>query len=611
MNTIRSLLPYFRRYRTGIAFGLTLVVLSNLFTVAAPRIVKLAVDALTAGDGQEVVLRYAIFLVVVAIVGGAIRYAMREILNGISRRIETDLRDDLFDHLLRLPPEFYDGWATGDLMSRATNDVQAIRMAAGPAVMYALNTATISVLAIGSMIWIDRSLTLLAMIPMVAIPPLVFGFGNQVQIRFTKIQEQFSEISAFAQENLSGTRIVKAYVQEKPQARRFADLNSRYRALNLSLARIWGLFHPSLGLCTGAGAVIALWFGGGQVIRGEMTIGDLVAFSFYLTLLMWPMVALGWVTNLFQRGAASMGRIRELFDTEPAIATPPRPSGLGQVAGRIEFRDVSFRYKGTDRDVVSNISFSIEPGQVAAIVGGTGSGKSTLAALIPRLRDVTGGQVLIDGVDVRDADLEELRQAVAFVPQEPFLFSTRLRANIEMRTNGRRPPAAETGGDGAGMNPLVATPRLTRAMEAAQLNKTLDILPEGIDTRLGERGVNLSGGQKQRATLARALYRDAPVLVLDDALSAVDFETEAAILAELRSYMAGRTSVIVSHRASSVRNADIIIVLQDGRVAQTGRHDQLMAAGGAYARLLHRQLAREELHSIEAVRRAGGARPRV
>lgn len=586
MRSLRALLPYFRPYRLGISVGLLLVIVSNLFTVAAPYVLKMAIDTLERELRPDLILRYAMILTGISVLAGATRFWMRKLLNGLSRQMETDLRGNLFAHLMRLPPQFFDQWRTGDLVSRATNDVQAVRMVAGPAIMYAVNTATVSALALGLMIWIDPMLTLWAMIPMAVLPPIVFVFGRQIHERFEKIQAQFSELSNFAQENLSGARIVKAYVREDAQARRFEALNRDYKSLNLSIARVWGMFHPSLMFFTGVGAVVVLWFGGGQVVRGAISLGDFVAFSFYLTLLMWPMIALGWVTNLFQRGAASMGRLNELFDITPAIRDPETPTALPAARGAVEFEQVTFRYPGGERDVLRDISLRIEPGQTVAIVGATASGKSTLAALIPRLYDVTAGTIRLDGVDVRELDLGDLRNAIAFVPQEPFLFSMRLRANIELRA-GRGEPDA----------PVSAA--LRGALAVSQLEKTLAVLPDGIDTRLGERGINLSGGQKQRATLARAVHRDAPVLILDDALSAVDSETETAILDELRDFMSGRTSIIVSHRVSAVRTADLILVLDDGRLVERGRHEDLIAADGTYARLLRRQLVAEELERIE------------
>ncbi|MFQ5689596.1 MAG: ABC transporter ATP-binding protein [Gemmatimonadota bacterium] len=581
MRELRTLLPYFRPYRRGLILGLILVVVGNLFTIAGPYVLKLAIDALEHDLRPDLIVRYAGLIVLVAALAGAARFGMREFLNGISRRMETDLRNDLFDHFLRLPAEFYDEWRTGDLMSRVTNDVLAVRQVAGPAIMYLVNTTTISILALSLMVWIDVPLTLLSMAPMLMVPPVVFLFGQRIHDRFEAIQAQFGELSNFVQENLTGVRIVKAYTREEAQKRRFARLNAEYMSHNMGLARIWGAFHPSLMLLTGLGAVVVLWFGGRQVIAGSMTLGDFVAFAFYLTLLTWPMIALGWVTNLFQRGAASMGRINELMRIRPAIADPEDPKRLTHPRGEIEFEDVSFRYPGSEHWALRHVSFRIEPGQTLAVVGSTASGKTTLVRLISRLYEATQGSVRLDGIDVRRLRLSDLRAAMAVVPQEPFLFSMRLRHNIQLQRSETESKTMD----------------LDRALDVAQLRPTLDVLPNRFDTRIGERGVTLSGGQKQRATLARALIRNAPILILDDALSAVDMETETAILDGLRRYAAERTAIIISHRVSAVRNADMILVLEDGRIVERGRHAELVARRGAYATLLERQLLAREIES--------------
>ena len=584
MRHLRTLLPYYKPYWRGLVAGMLLVVISNVFTIIGPFIVKLAIDGLTADLTVERIVQYALLLVGAALVAGAARYGMREFLNGISRRIETDLRNDLFSHLLRLPPQFYDRWRTGDLMSRATNDVQAVRQVAGPSIMYLVNTVTIGALALGFMIWISPRLTAIAMIPMVMMPPLVIWIGKKINVRFERIQEQFSEISNFAQENLAGIRIVKAYGREADRSEAFAGLNAEYRRRNMDLARIWGAFFPILTFMGGLGSVLVLLVGGQEVIKGAITVGDYVAFGFYLVLLMWPMIAVGWVTNQIQRGAASMGRINTLLAEPHVVENPDDPISPAAMRGAIEFRDVSFRYPGTERWVLKNVSFRIEPGQTVAVVGGTASGKSTLVRLIPRLYDVGAGGVEVDGVDVRQMRLEELRDSVGMVPQEPFLFSMSLRRNLTM-----------------GDPDVVESDQLDRALDIAQLRSTLGVLPDGLDTALGERGINLSGGQKQRATIARALYRDTPILVLDDSLSAVDTVTEEAILGGLREFMADRTAIVVSHRVTAVARADMILVLEEGELVETGTHDELLARGGVYTRLLERQLLEDEIEREEAV----------
>jgi len=608
MKQLRTLLPYARPYAGGFALGLALVVVSNLFSVAAPLLLKYAIDALQAELSRGTVLRYAGLIVLAALLGGAARYGQRELLNGISRKIERDLRGDLFDHLLRLPAEFYDEWRTGDLMSRATNDVLAVRQVAGPAIMYLVNTATMSVLVLTLMLRTDVGLTVFALLPMIVLPGAVYLFGQEIHYRFESIQAQFSHLSNYVQENLAGIRIVKAYLQEDDQVGEFGELNREYLERNMSLARVWGGFHPALTVLTGLAAVIVLWYGGRQVMSGSITLGDFVMFITLLALLTWPMIALGWVTNLFQRGAASMGRINELLSLEPTIRDALGAERPDAIRGDVEFDDVSFRYPGTEHWVLRHVSFRIAAGETVAVVGGTGSGKTTLARLIPRLYDPIGGRVLIDGKPATELALNALRDAVSMVPQEPFLFSMRLRRNLLLpassardgtraETDRGRPPA---GADGNGFpegGGLPTETELDRALEVAQLRETLSVLPEGLETRIGERGVNLSGGQKQRATLARALLRDAPILILDDSLSAVDTVTEKRILEGLRRYLEGRTAIIISHRVSAVRQADRILVLEDGELVEQGTHGELLAAGGVYARLLERQLLAEELEA--------------
>lgn len=551
--------------------------IGNVFTIAGPFLLKLAIDGITGSLSREVILTYALLIVAAAVLSGITRFGMRQLLNSISRSIETDLRNDLFRHLLRLSPEFYDRWRTGDLMSRVTNDVLAVRQVAGPAIMYLVNTAAVSVFALALMMWISPTLTAIAMIPMVLIPVAVVWFGSRIHSRFERIQEQFSELNSFAQENLSGIRIVQAYAREDDQVRRFGLRSTEYMERNLDLARIWGAFFPALRFLGGLGAVIVLWLGGREVIAGHITLGEFVAFGFYLTLLMWPMIAVGWVTNLFQRGAASMGRINALLATEPAIDDAAETID-SPITGAIEFRNVWFRYPETERWVLEDVNFMIEPGETVAIVGATAGGKSTIVRLMARLYDVTRGEILIDGIDVRNRRLESLRSAIATVPQEPFLFSDTLRENLIL-------------------DDTESDDRLARAIDVAQLRTTLDEIPRGLDTLLGERGINLSGGQKQRATIARALHRDSPILILDDSLSAVDTVTEEAILEGLREFMEGRTSIIVSHRVSAVAGADKILVLDEGHIVETGKHAELLAAGGVYARLLERQLLTEELQA--------------
>ena len=586
LKQLKPLLPYARRYRRKIVIGLSLVTFANIFGLAWPYLLKLAIDALETGIGAPGLAGFAAAIVVLALIGGSARFGMRMYLNSVSRHIEADLRDDFFAHLLRLAPDFYGRVPTGEIMSRATNDILAVRMVAGPAVMYLLNTIITAIVALSMMSWIDLQLTFWVMIPMLIVPPTVLYFGREIHRRFEAIQAQFGRMSTMAQENLAGARIVRAYVREDTQSAEFAELNAEYLNRNMYLVRLWGLFHPALMFLTGMAAVIVLGVGGRAVIMDRISIGDFVAFSFYLLLLIWPMIALGWVVNLFERGAASMGRISEIMLEEPTIRDVENPAILADPKGAIEFDGVSFRYPGTERWVLHNVSFRIEPGQTVAIVGPTGSGQSSIVRLIPRLFDPEKGEVRLDGISVRELKLEQLRASIAVVPQDPFLFSEKLGENIAF---------------GLGKNGVNGydEAKVKRAATVAQLAGTIRDFPDGYDTQLGERGINLSGGQKQRATLARALTLEPAVLILDDALSAVDTHTEAAILAGLREVFKGRTSIIVSHRVTAVKDADFILVIEDGAIVERGRHTELIELGGTYSRLLRRQLLEESLEGSE------------
>ena len=579
MNELRPLLPYLRPYRREYLFGMALVVISNFFTTLGPKFIERGIDALRSSGGFPAVQAAIGLLLCVALVGGVARYGMRELLNSGSRRVETDLRDHLYRHLQRMSAEFYDRYPTGDVMARTTNDLLAVRMVAGPALMYLVDTTIRALLIAPAMVAINGRLTVLALLPLLGLPVAMISLGQRIHRRSQQIQEQFSDLTSHAHENLSGVRVVRAYRQEAAETAGFRRLSDDYLARNLSLARVQGLFFPLLTLLGGLSALIVLYAGGRLVMAGTVTIGEFVAFGVYLAMLVWPMIALGWAVNLVQRGAASMGRINQLFREQPAITEPDAPAELPAARGgrTVEFRNVWFAYPGARErgSVLQDVSFKIEAGRSLAVVGATGSGKTTLVDLLVRAYDPDRGAVLIDGVDLRRLPLADLHRAIGFVPQETFLFSVTLRENVLLG-------APDDG-------------RLERVAEVAQLTEALPALPKGYDTMLGERGINLSGGQKQRSAIARALAQDPPIFVLDDALSAVDAQTEAKILRALRGALAGRTSLIVSHRLAAVREADWILVLDNGRIVEQGTHGELIARGGRYWELLRRQQLEEEL----------------
>src|SRR3954468_9839417 len=585
MRELRSLFPYLKTYRWPYLTGLALVVVSNFFATLGPRFIQHGIDALRTAGQFHAVQAAVLLLLAVALVGGVARYGMRELLNSGSRRVETDLRDQLYLHLQRMSAEFYDRYPTGDVMARTTNDLLAVRMVAGPALMYLVDTTIRAVLVAPAMVGISPRLTLFALLPLLGLPVAMVSLGRIIHQRSQAIQAQFSVLTTHAHENLSGVRVVRSYRQERAEIEHFRELSKEYLDRNLGLARVQGAFFPLLTLLGGLSGFAVLYAGGRLVMAGTVSVGQFVAFGVYLGMLIWPMIALGWAVNLVQRGAASMGRINQLFREQPAI-TSPASALLLPPAGRarsVEFKAVWFSYPGARERgwVLQDISFRVEPGSSLAIVGATGAGKSTLVDLIVRTYDPDRGAVLIDGVDVRQLSLEDLRRAVGFVPQETFLFGETLRRNVLLG-------APDDG-------------RLARVAEVAQLTEALPSLPEGYETLIGERGINLSGGQKQRATIARALAQDPPIFVLDDALSAVDTNTEARILAGLRGALAGRTSIIVSHRLVAVRDADTILVLDGGRIVERGTHSELLGAGGRYWELLRRQQIEEELEVTAAL----------
>jgi ATP-binding cassette, subfamily B, multidrug efflux pump len=604
VSPLRRLLPYVLRYRRLFLIGLVCSVVTTAITLTSPLILRFAVDDLTREVTRAKLLYYAGLLIGIGLAGGLFRFLTRRILIGASRHIEYDLRNDFFAHLEKLELAYFQSHRTGDLMSRATNDLNAVRMMIGPSVMYSSNTLLTFVAALALMISIDGWLTLVSLIPLPFVSISVHYFGTQIHKRFEQIQAQLSDVSAVAQESLSGVRVVRAYRQEQSELERFRRSNDEYLRRNRTLITIQGFFFPSMSLFLGLGSMLVLWFGSREVISGRISLGEFVAFNSWLAMLAWPMIAFGWVTNMIQRGMASWKRLLEILDTEPKIAdtTSPVRSGFsrmedgGRIRGEIEFRDLVFSYNGTK--VLDHVSAHIPAGQTVALVGVTGSGKSTLINLLARLHDPPRGTVFIDGRDVRDLPLDTLRGAIGFVPQEPFLFSDTIADNIAFGLDaggaGKPGRSGEAGGDNGGAE-TARFDRIVQAASIARLDKDVADFPKGYDTMVGERGITLSGGQKQRTAIARAVAIDPRILVLDDALSAVDTYTEEEILSRLETVMRQRTSIIVSHRISTVRHADQILVLDEGRIVERGTHEQLVNRGGLYAELHRKQLLEEEL----------------
>ena len=584
MKNLRTAAPYYKPYWVPFTVGLVIVLASSAITSVIPWLLRRAIDAIGAGAPLRSIWELSGLIVLAAIIGGAFRYGMRELMNGVSRWMEYDLRNDLFIHLETLDASYFAQTRTGDIMARLTNDLGAVRMALGPAVMYLTNTIFGGLFALYFMLRIDVKLTLLALLPTIFLPILTIRMGKAIHDRFEAVQEHFSSLTTHAQENLTGARIVRAYRQEAAEVERFGALNDKYLSLNMSLVRLWGTLNPLFAFFGGLGAVIVLGAGGVLTINGTISVGSFVAFGMYLTMLTWPMIALGWVVNLLQRGEASMGRLREIFDVPSRITVAePRQHLPSSRTGRsIEFRNVGFHYPsdetGEPRWVLRNVSFTVPAGATLGVVGATGSGKSALIDLVPRMYDPQEGEILIDGIPTRNVDPAELRQEIGFVPQESLLFSETIGANLAY-----------------GSSALTQTGEWAAAV--AQLDQTISEFPGGYETILGERGINLSGGQKQRASLARALARKPGIVLLDDALSAVDTHTEAEILRALREALAGRTAMIASHRISAIRDASWIIVLEKGSVVEQGRHGDLMAARGRYWSLLRRQ---QLLDSVES-----------
>src|ERR1700757_3734948 len=602
LKSLRPLLPYVKRYRWAYAFGTGCVLLHNGIWVLFPLVIGKASDDLNQGVTRHKLLVYAGLLLAIAVTKGIFQFLTRWVVIGVSRDIEFDLRNDLFARLEGLSYSYYQRHRTGDIMARATKDLRAVRMLLGPAIMYSANTLVYTAGALAFMISINPKLTLFTFLPLPAVSIVIQTFGRRIHERFERIQAMFSDISARAQENFSGARLIRAYVQEEAEIKAFEKENQEYIRRSLKLVRLMGMLWPTLELMLGCAVVLVLWLGGREVLTGQsvfirgttliagypgisttmtldgsMSVGQFVSFSTYMMQLTWPIIALGWVINIFQRGTASLIRINEIMQEQPEIKDAPHAKAL-EINGEIEFCNLTFSYNG--KPVLEDVSLRVPAGSSLAIVGPTGSGKTTLVNLIPRIYDTDPGMVLIDARPIREDSLESLRRSIGFVPQETFLFSDRIRENIAL------------GVDSA------SDAEIHSAAGPANIAVDIEGFPEGYETLVGERGITLSGGQKQRTAIARALIRNPRILVLDDALSSVDTHTEDKILNHLRDVMKGRTTIFISHRVSTVRNADRIAVLHGGRIVELGTHDELLALNGYYSDLYNKQLLEEELAEV-------------
>jgi len=572
LKSLRLIKPYLLENRPAIAFGIACLIAVDIFQLFIPRVLKWAVDDLTAFNaGSADLAAYAGYIAATGILIGVFRYFWRWCLIGSSRRVEEGLRNILFAHIQTLSASYFDGIKTGDLMAHATNDLQHVRMAIGMGLVALTDAIVLGAAAIGFMVYINLKLTLFVLIPM---PLIVLGtrfFSRKMHRLYQKVQASFSDLTEVAREHLAGIRIIKAYNRQSAAALKFTEASGDYVANNIRLVRITGSFFPMMLLFSNLSLAVVLFLGGRQTITATITPGDFVAFISYLGLITWPMMALGWVTNLIQRGTASLDRIDKILKTRPQIDDRPDAVGFGRAAGRFLFENVAFAYKSDSRPVLTAVNLTVEPGQIVGIVGPTGSGKSTLLSLIPRIYDVSAGRILLDGIDIRSLTLKSLRSQISFIPQEPFFFSGTIRDNITLA------------------DAHVREVDLLQAMRAAALYDTIRVFPDGLDTRVGEKGIILSGGQKQRIALARALLPATPVLVLDDPISQVDMETGAEIIRNIKALAGRRTIFMVSHRLSAVYFADTILAMDSGRIVESGRHADLMASGNYYAKTFRLQ----------------------